>query len=250
MALLPRHVDRFVQAKLATVSERTHKPLSPTYVRSMLTTLRMALAQAVRRREVPDNAAADATAPTVTPKRVEALTDDEADAIRDATAETWIGPFVVFMLGSGLRPGEAVGLNQGDLHLNEGYVSLRESKTTIRAVPLSDDAIEAARTAVKSAPRIGTKEPVFFGPKSGERLTVWSATHAIGRVTERLGTRLTAHGLRHGAATIALAHGASLRHVQEQLGHRSPRMTARYAHVIPEQQRETAKLLNRRSPAR
>ncbi len=254
--LQPRHVDEFLADRLAHVSDRTHKPLSPTYVRSILTTLRMALERGVRRRELPDNAAADATAPTVTVRRVEAMTDDEADAIRDATAKTWLGPFVEFMLGSGLRPGEAVGLDQGDLHLDAGYVSLRVSKTEIRAVPLSDDAVDAARKALADAPRRGRHEPVFFGPRprrtgQRDRLTVWSVTHALKRILPAHKIRVvTAHGLRHGAATIALTHGASLRDIQEQLGHRSPRMTARYAHVVPERQRATAKLLNRRPAAR
>jgi integrase len=235
-----------VEELLATTSERTGKPLSPTYVHHILTTLRMALSRAVKRRELPDNAAADATAPTVTVHRVEALTDEQAAAILDATAQTWLGPFVAFLLGSGLRRGEALGLNQGDLHLDAGFVSLRVSKTTIRAVPISDDAVEAARLALAAAPRRGAKEPVFFGPKTGERLAGATVTHALPRLLEDAGLpRMAPHGLRHGAATLMLSGGASLRAVQEQLGHTSPRMTSRYAHVIPEQQRAAVRLLNR-----
>jgi site-specific recombinase XerD len=40
------------------------------------------------------------------------------------------------------------------------------------------------------------------------------------------------HALRHTAATLGYLHTRDLRAVQELLGHASPRMTARYAHVV------------------
>jgi integrase len=57
--------------------------------------------------------------------------------------------------------------------------------------------------------------------------------------------RLTPHGLRHGSATVMLANGVPLKLIQAQLGHRSPTMTNRYAHVIRETQREALTSLDR-----
>jgi site-specific recombinase XerD len=45
------------------------------------------------------------------------------------------------------------------------------------------------------------------------------------------GRTLSAHSLRHTAGTLALRSGASLRQVQDLLGHADPRTTAIYAHV-------------------
>ena len=42
----------------------------------------------------------------------------------------------------------------------------------------------------------------------------------------------SAHSLRHTAGTLSLAGGASLREVQDLLGHRDPETTAIYAHVL------------------
>ncbi|PSB01530.1 tyrosine-type recombinase/integrase [Merismopedia glauca] len=42
---------------------------------------------------------------------------------------------------------------------------------------------------------------------------------------------LSAHSLRHTAGTLALRAGASLRQVQDLLGHADPRTTALYAHI-------------------
>jgi integrase/recombinase XerD len=45
------------------------------------------------------------------------------------------------------------------------------------------------------------------------------------------GRTLSTHSLRHTAGTLALRNGASLRQVQDLLGHADPRTTAIYAHV-------------------
>lgn len=56
---------------------------------------------------------------------------------------------------------------------------------------------------------------------------------------------ITAHGLRHLAATILLNHvGKDLREIQELLRHKNIRTTVRYTHVGYEQTRETAEALS------
>ena len=57
---------------------------------------------------------------------------------------------------------------------------------------------------------------------------------------------ITAHGLRHSAATILLNHvRKDLREIQELLRHKNIRITVRYTHVGYEQTRETAEALSR-----
>jgi len=52
---------------------------------------------------------------------------------------------------------------------------------------------------------------------------------------------VTLHGLRHGAATLALAAGADLKVVQDQLGHSTVVLTAdTYTSVLPETARTAA----------
>ena len=55
---------------------------------------------------------------------------------------------------------------------------------------------------------------------------------------------ITAHGLRHSAATILNQVGKDLREIQELLRHKNIRTTVRYTHVGYEQTRQTAKALS------
>jgi integrase len=99
-----------------------------------------------------------------------------------------------------------------------------------RTVPLVDDAV-AALMAIEPDPakRLG---PVF-------RLDGSSVRKAFDKALNRAGipkgndpsSRVSFHTLRHTAASWLTIKGASLRTVQEILGHATPAQTARYAHL-------------------
>lgn len=231
------------------IADLRRKGRKPGTIVRVVTTLRIALNAAVGERSITDNPAAHVRLPLVELDPVRPLTHDEADAILTAVVGTWIGPVVRVLLGSGLRLGEVLGLDQRDLMLPDGFVRIRVSKTQVRAVPISADAVDALREAMAAAPRRGADEPVFFGPrKSRHRLRGSSVSHALPRILIAAGLdRLAPHALRHGAATLMLADGHPMRVIAEQLGHRNPSLTARtYAHVLPESQRAAVGSLERR----
>jgi integrase len=233
--LRARHVEAFVDDRCAYVSPRGNRKLAPKTIGAILITLRSALAEAVPR-TIPDNPAAGVKGPRVERRMVKAMTGEDVTALLAAVEGTWTEHIVRFLLGSGLRIGEAVALNQGDVH--DRWVGLRKSKTTIRAVRMSQDGDSAIHEAIRQAPRRGRGEPVFFGPKSGDRLAGDSLTHALPRILERAGVgRASPHALRHATATLMVAKGVHMRVVAEQLGHADPAMTSRvYAHVAPDTQ--------------
>jgi integrase len=234
-----RHVEAFVEDRLRHTSAGSGRPLSPATVGKVLVTLRSALEAAVPR-DIPDNPAARVEAPKVERKLVRAVGADEAGRIIDAVTGTWVEPIARFLLGSALRIGEALSINQGDIDWDAGVVRIRESKTILRRVAVTDDALDALRMAIADAPRRGRSEPVFFSPRSRrggvgrDRLTASSVTHALRPLLVRAGLEpMSAHGLRHAYATVALESGVPLELIADQLGHRSLAMTRRYAHVMP-----------------
>lgn len=236
--LRQRHIEAWVSERERSTFRRTEDgpehPYSPATVGKALMTLRSALATAVPR-QIPDNPADGVKVSRVKRPKVRAMTPTDAATIIELVRDTWLECIVRVLLGSGMRVGEALALNQGDVHA--GYVSLRESKTNDqRAVRLSADADAAIHDAIRLAPRIGPDEPVFFserrvrGTDSRDRLRVDSVSGALLRATG-----LRPHQLRHGAATLMIRRGVAMRTVAEQLGHRDPALTARvYAHVAPD----------------
>lgn len=231
--LQPRHVERFVDGIA----------LSPGTVGLILRTLRSALEAGVRRRELPDNAASTVEPPKVRRPPVEAMTDDQRDAIVAAVEGEWVEHVVRFLVGSGCRIGEACALNQGDVMA--GYVILRDPKTIPRATLVSDDGMEALHEAIRIAPRRGKREPVFFGPKTGDRVTRVAVSHALPRVLARKGLApLRPHALRHGAASLMAAQGWSMKVIAEQLGNTERVVGQTYAHIAPAVSRAAVESLN------
>jgi integrase len=240
--LTPADVDRLIARKLA-------EGKSPATVSRIVTTLRVALGAGVKRGELPRNVASLVDLPKAEERPVKAMTHDEGDRIVEAFRGHWAQHVIEVLHGSGMRLGEALSLNQGDLFLDEGYVRLRTSKTRLRTVFVNDDAVEAFRAALAEAKRRGPDEPVFTGPKTADRMRGSSVSHAVPRVLEAAGLgRMTVHGFRHGLATRMLLDGVPMREISEQLGHASPALTARtYAHVVPESLRRHVDATSRKS---
>lgn len=228
------------------ISTLTTTDLAPASVHRIHSTLHNALSQGVRERTLLENVASGVTLPKVEQRMVEAMTEQDADAIRGAVEGSFLEALVELLLGSGLRLGEALALNQGDVH--DGYVMLRHSKTRLRAVQVSEDASEALHAHISGLTVRGKAEPVFFGPRTGKRLSGSTVSHAFPKMLLDAGlARLNPHGTRHGVASLLLAGGASMKEVAEQLGHRSVQTTDRfYAHIAPAALRRNVQMLNRR----
>jgi integrase len=55
---------------------------------------------------------------------------------------------------------------------------------------------------------------------------------------------LRVHGLRHTAATLAAAAGATTKELMERMGHTSPAVALRYQHVMADRQAAVASALD------
>lgn len=224
------------------ISDRLAAGLSPATVGHIITTLRIALNQAVADRSLPDNPTSAVKLPRVHREPVRAATAADMARLRDAVRGDELEALYVLLMGTGMRVGEACDLDWRDVDLDAGTVFIRKGKTprAVRTIRLSGPVIMALRAHHARAKRIGPREPVFLGPRSGERLHPWTVSHAFPRVLRRAGIpKMRVHDLRHAFATRSLSRGASLRTLADILGHAKPSTTTDiYAHAVPEDQRQ------------
>ena len=140
------------------------------------------------------------------------------------------------MYGAGLRVSELVGLNLGDLSLQEGWVRVLGKGRKEREVPVGSKAVAAVGRYLSVRAQLlreGPLERALFVNSRGGRMGDRSVRRLLDAAQGRAGTvrRVSPHGLRHSFATHLLEGGADLRAIQEMLGHASLRTTERYTHV-------------------
>ena len=141
------------------------------------------------------------------------------------------------LYATGLRVGELVALNVQDLDLSEAYIRCMGKGSKERLVYLHSKALEELRRYLRESriALIGHRrtEPALFVNHRGERLTrqwVWTILKTYAQKAG-ISQSITPHTLRHSFATHLLQNGASLRHVQELLGHSSISTTQVYTHL-------------------
>jgi integrase len=180
----------------------------------------------------------------------EYLTFEEADRFLRAAAPEW-RTFLVVALKTGLRVGELLALQWQDVDLVAGHLIVRRTLWNgqegppkggrNRKVPLSDNAL-----ATLKAHR-HLRGPYVFCDDAGKRLSHSMVKDVVPSTCTRakLSKRITTHGLRHTFASHLVMRGASLKAVQELLGHESIEMTLRYSHLTPDVKRDAVRLLDR-----
>jgi integrase/recombinase XerD len=143
------------------------------------------------------------------------------------------------MYASGLRASEAVGLEVGDVDLDEMVLRARGKGSKERVVPVGTAATEAIRRYLaRGRPAlVGTRlETHLFVNFRGGALTRQGLYKIVRRHADAagLGDRMSPHTLRHTFATHLLAGGCDLRSVQEMLGHADVATTQLYTHLSSE----------------
>lgn len=194
-------------------------------------------------------AASDPTADIRTPKQgahlPKALTIDEVTRLLEAAcvgedARSLRDSALLEMLyATGARVSEIVALSADDLDLDEELpvVRLFGKGRKERLVPVGRHAREAVEAyLVRARPLLASRgrgESALFLNQRGKPLSRQSAWEIIQRAAARanLEQQISPHTLRHSFATHLLEGGASVRDVQELLGHASVQTTQIYTKI-------------------
>ncbi len=167
----------------------------------------------------------------------------EVTALTDAVAEgagrsPWLiardTALLLLLYGAGLRIGEALALDRGDLPSGaESTLRVMGKGRKERLVPLLPLIREALDGYLAACPYSRTAERPLFVGERGKRLQQAVVQKRVRDLRHALGLPETAtpHSLRHSFATHLLGSGADLRSIQELLGHASLSTTQRYTGV-------------------
>lgn len=128
----------------------------------------------------------------------------------------------VFLVDSGCRLGEAIGLRWGDIQ--DGRVTFWITKSgRSRSIPLTSRAQEAIKD------QAGQPKGPFASIQQHQYRAAWNeAKQEVGLGDDR---DVVPHVLRHTCASRLVRGGIDLRRVQTWLGHQTLAMTMRYAHL-------------------
>ena len=140
------------------------------------------------------------------------------------------------LYASGIRVGELVATDLGDVAFAERLVRVRGKGKKERLVPFGRSAaanLESwlrVRSALAGEP---TGANALFLNYRGGRLTSRSIERIVAKYIRRTAVlrHISPHSLRHSFASHLLGRGADLRTIQELLGHASLATTQKYTHM-------------------
>jgi len=244
-ALYAYHLERFV----LEVGDRPVPEVSPVVVRSFMVGLRRRDGKeysaayqdqvyrtlstffrwSVREGAVEGNPMERVRRPRVPKRKSPRLSLEEVERLLDAVRETGRPvrnlAIVCLMVDSGLRRGEVVRLEVGDVDLDSGVVRVFGKDKKERDVPLGPVTCEALRAYL--AVRPGSSSDALFVTAAGKPLTRGGLQTLVYRLKARAGLpQLRCHLLRHTFANHFINGGGGLRKLSKILGHANIRTTA------------------------
>ena len=172
--------------------------------------------------------------------RIRFLEDDEEDRLFSGVKlrSTDYLHLAIFLVDTGARLGEALGLRWNDIHNGRATFWLTKSGRS-RSVPLTKRALEAVQA--QSDKRRGP----FTGIQAHKFRAAWNEAKAeIGLGSD---ADVVPHILRHTCASRLVRGGVDIRRVQMWLGHQTLQMTMRYAHLATNDLDVCVPILERRS---
>ena len=156
----------------------------------------------------------------------------------DITTSTGMRDRAIFELlyATGLRKSEVVKLDLRDVELGGQQLFVREGKgKKDRVVPITQQACGwLLRYLIEARPALALHSiasPAFFLNHQGGRLTGGTLAWWMDRYAKKSGVKASLHTFRHCVATHLLRRGASVRMVQQLLGHKKLDITQRYTHL-------------------
>ena len=170
--------------------------------------------------------------------RVRFLEKDEIERLLDVSP-LYLANLIKGAIFTGLRKGDLLNLKWSDVNLERGFMNYREQKKRDKLgfKYLNEDMIGLLMEIPK-----GESDFIFLGSDGKPLRDIKRSFHTA---LKRAGIKdFRWHDLRHTSASHLLMRGASMKTVQEHLGHTTMAMTQRYSHLSGDFQKEEVNRLN------
>ncbi|MFI6147443.1 tyrosine-type recombinase/integrase [Streptomyces sp. NPDC051109] len=261
--LAHRHISAFTTCQLAAGRGET------TLYRC-LATLSSALGDSVRQHRLAHNPARPPVLrrPPSPERRIWTAEEAARFLAHCHHADPEMADLFEFLIGTGLRKGEALGLHWDDVHLDQGVFYVRctllaidnnhlvittpKTRSSRGWVAISPRVATALRHHAKTMPRTrGDPDDPFAGlvfcQPDGRPLGPQRVLDRLHRLSAEAGVpRITVHDLRHLAATITITAGVPLTVVSKTLRHSTLSTTANiYSHLTQQAAREAVDTIDR-----
>ena len=249
------------------LSLKTDSGLSPSTVRRIRAVLAQCLDQAIRWELVHRNVATLSRSPKMNRREGRTLTPEQARHLLETLQGHQNEALYALMLSTGLRRGEALGLQWRDFDRTTGVLRVsRQLKREGSRLVTTDTKTSLSRRAVNlPAPMLKTllEHEARQEAQKGQLGTAWIDSGYV--FTSSIVTPIDPrnlyrefqkvcrvaglgdwhpHELRHSAASLMLAQGVKIQVVSQVLGHSSIRMTADvYGHLLDPDRREAAQAM-------
>lgn len=247
--LTPMILQKYISDLLERGNKRTGAGLSSSAVNSIITVIQNSLHTAYNLRYINDMVGDKLKRPKTVEKQIECFSVAEQKQIEQAVKGS-VKPYmmgVLICLYTGLRIGELLALEWGDIDFSNGtlnvdktchygknrdgkfgrIVDTPKTETSIRIIPIPKQLIPMLREH-KKIPSL------LVISRNGEEISNRTYQRNFESLLKSLNIKHRGfHALRHTFATRALECGMDVKTLSELLGHKSPAVTLKkYAHTF------------------
>lgn len=231
--LIQKYVDDRLHAR-----RKNGRPYRPATINRELMCLSAIFREAVKRQYVQVNPVRGLSQLKENNEMIRYLSADEEKALLEACRPP-IRAIVVCALHTGMRKGEILSLLWKDVDFEQRLIKVEQTKThSKKYIPMNDTLL----ALLKGLPRYEGCDHVFPNEDGKPYVEIDANWY---RTLRRAGLNVRFHDTRHTFASRLTQAGVPLKVVMELLGHKTMKMTERYAHLAPENLRDAVAFLDR-----
>jgi len=249
------HIQNLLNAHIAKGHSRTAK--------SIYTTVRQIFEMARKNKYISENPTLDVECPKYQKPDKRALTDEEISIIYQASMTLKEKTFVLFLLHTGVRRGEALAMSRGDIDMRNDLVRINKS---LYFKPNQPEVGLTKNRGSRVVPILNELKPklaeyllslegdVLFPSARGKLMSESAFSRFWEKISRKINDAgataddITPHIFRHTFTSNLVKNGVTIKDAQYILGHKSAKVTLDwYAHFDPKAPENVKALLNRPS---